>query len=55
MGLDLTESAIDEFYGMVSDIGNNLAHINKILEHVAVALASIAETLKDTGKKGGGA
>ena len=55
MGFDLTESAIDEFYGMIRSIDGNLWRICKMLEVIAQSLDSIATTLKTTAalKKGG--
>ena len=44
MGLDLTEAAINEFYGMIGDLGSELGRINKTLENVALALDRIAHT-----------
>ncbi len=52
MELDLTESAIDEFYGMVKNIGDELKLIRKTMEIIAVSLDSIARNNNDT-KKGG--
>lgn len=54
MGLDLTESAIDEFYGMIGDIAQYTKDISGTLEDVAISLDRIADALEEnTSIKGG--
>ena len=47
MGLGLTESAVDELFGMIKSISDNFRHISKALETIALSLGGIAKHQED--------